>query len=209
LRSLRRGEQLFRPSDERAYVYSIDVGAVKTYRSLYDCSERICRFHLPGELLGVDALFGHPLRRGAVALTASTVFMIPVGTLLEQMARCESTLSELLARFYDEVVAAEERLSPEKFSAEVRLATFILRLMDQLVPAGAAPTFRLPMSKKDIGNHLGLVPQTISRVLARFEERQLLSMQRGALTVHDSAQLRAVAGGAISSEVMALQRRCA
>ncbi len=194
-RTLRRGQHLYWPRDTRAYVYSIHRGSLKTYRPLHDCSERISGFHFPGELLGLDALFGLPARRGAVALGAATVMMIPVGMLIDHLGRCEMTRLELLGHFNDETARLEEHLSLARFTAEERLAAFVLWVVDKLSPEAASPTMSLPMSQKDIGNYLGLVPETVSRLFARFEERRWLSMRRRDLTVRDLDQLRRAADG--------------
>ena len=194
-RTLRRGQHLYRPRDTRACVYSIHRGMLKTYRPLHDCSERISGFHFPGELLGLDALFGLPVRRGAVALGHATVFMIPVVMLIEYLRRSELTRLELLGHFNAEIARLEEHLSLDKVSAEQRLAAFVLWGMDKLSPQSPQPKFTLPMSQKDIGNYLGLVPETVSRLFSRFEDRRWLSMNRRDLTVHDLAELRQAAAG--------------
>ena len=51
------------------------------------------------------------------------------------------------------------------------------------------------MSQKDIGNYLGLVPETVSRVLALFQDRQWLSIERHNLTVRNWQRLRETAAG--------------
>ena len=201
MRALRRGQHVFRPEDTRSCVYSIYAGALKSYRSLHDGSERICGFHFTGELLGLDALFGRPLRRGAIALDHATVFVIPVPMMIEQVGRCAATRSEILARFYKEIVELEEHLSLENLSAERRLATFLLWAADKLAECSTQASLPLPMSQKDIGNYLGLVPETVSRILARFQERQWLAFDRHNMTVRNWQRLRETAGdwGAVGS----------
>jgi len=195
MRTLRRGQHLFRPADTRSCVYSIYAGNLKSYRSLHGGTEKISGFHFTGELLGLDALFGHPLRRGAVALNSAMVFVIPVPMIIEHLGRCAVTRSELLARFYKEIVELEEHLSLENLGAERRLATFVLWAADKLTERSPQASLALPMSQKDIGNYLGLVPETVSRVLARFQDRQWLSIERHNLTVRNWQRLREIAGG--------------
>jgi len=162
---------------------------------LHGGTEKISGFHFTGELLGLDALFGHPLRRGAVALNSAMVFVIPVPMIIEHLGRCAVTRSELLARFYKEIVELEEHLSLENVGAERRLATFVLWAADKLTERSPQASLALPMSQKDIGNYLGLVPETVSRVLARFQDRQWLSIERHNLTVRNWQRLREIAGG--------------
>ena len=50
------------------------------------------------------------------------------------------------------------------------------------------------MSRADIGNYLGLAKETVSRLFTQFQERQLISVKRKSLRVHDLYRLEALAG---------------
>jgi CRP/FNR family transcriptional regulator len=176
-------------------VYSIHRGALKTYRVSPDSSEWISGFHFPGEVLGLDAVLDRPVRGGAVALNTVTVCLIPVPTLVDCFGRSGAMRSQLLARFGDEITRLEEHLSLDALSAERRLAAFILWVVNKLSDGSAQPSLSLPMSHKEIGNYLRLVPETVSRLLARFHERGWLSVRRRNVIVHDLEQLRLAAGG--------------
>ncbi len=194
-RTLRRGQHLYWPGDIPAYVYSIHRGALKTYRASHDGSDWIAGFHFPGEVLGLDALIERPARCGAVALDAVMVCLIPVPALLECLGRSEPMRSQLFRSFGDEIERLEEHMSLDALSAEQRLATFILWAVDKFSDRSARPALSLPMSQKDIGNYLRLVPETVSRLLARFQEREWLSVQRRNLIVRNLEQLRRAAAG--------------
>lgn len=194
-RTLRRGQHLYWPGDTPSHVYSIHRGALKTYRVSHDYSERISGFHFPGEVLGLDALVDRPVRCGAVALNTLIVCPIPVPTLIECLGRSQTIRARLLDRFGDEITRLEEHLSLDALGAEQRLAAFILWVVEKLSDRSVQPTMSLPMSHKEIGNYLRLVPETVSRLLARFQEREWLSVRRRDLTVRSLEQLRRVAGG--------------
>jgi CRP/FNR family transcriptional regulator len=76
-------------------------------------------------------------------------------------------------------------------SAETRLAAFLIDLRDRRaglgLPAGHLP---LPMSRADIGNHLGLASETVSRLLARFRDAGLVGVRRTGVDVLDGQGLR-------------------
>ena len=194
-RTLRRGQHLYWPGDTPNHVYSIHRGALKTYRISPDSSEWISGFHFPGEVLGLDAVIERPVRGGAVALSATTVCLIPVPLLVDSLGRSGPMRSQLLARFGDEIARLEEQLSLDALSAERRLATFILWVANKLSDGSEQPTLSLPMSHKDLGNYLRLVPETVSRLLARFHERGWMSVRRREVIVHHLEQLRRTAGG--------------
>ncbi len=48
---------------------------------------------------------------------------------------------------------------------------------------------------QELGNYLRLVPETVSRLLARFHERGWLSVRRRNVIAHDLEQLRLAARG--------------
>jgi len=202
-RTLRRGQHLYWPGDTPTHVYSIHRGALKTYRISPDSSEWISGFHFPGEVLGLDAVIERPVRGGAVALSATTVCLIPVPMLVDSLGRSGAMRLQLLGRFGDEIARLEEQLSLDALSAERRLATFILWVANKLSDGSEQPTLSLPMSHKELGNYLRLVPETVSRLLARFYERGWVSVRRRELIVHHLEQLRRAAGGESLDEPLA------
>lgn len=192
-RTLRRGQHLYRPSDTPACVYSIFSGTLKTYRISHDYREQISGFHFPGEMLGLDALLGRPVRSGAVALDTVVVCRFPAAALLK-LAN-QAAMSQLLERFGHEITRLEEHLSLDTLSAEQRLAAFILWVAEKLSSRSTELTIHLPMSHKEIGNYLRLVPETVSRLLARFQERGWLSISGRELNVLNLELLLRTAAG--------------
>ena len=59
----------------------------------------------------------------------------------------------------------------------------------------SAANFRLPMSRTDIGNYLGLTVETVSRVLSRFQKLGVLSVDNKEINIIDAELLRSVADG--------------
>lgn len=194
-RTLQRGQHLYWPGDTPASVYLVYRGTLKTYRICQDCSERITGFHFPGEILGLDAVIDRPVRTGAVALDEVTVCLIPAQALTECLQRSEAMRAQLLQRFGDEISRLEEHLSLDSLSAEQRLAAFIVWVVGKFATGSAQPAVLLPMSHKEVGNYLRLVPETVSRQLARFQQRGWLTVRRRVVTVRDLEQMRQAAGG--------------
>ena len=62
-----------------------------------------------------------------------------------------------------------------KKTADERIATFLVNLSARFRARGfSANQFRLAMSRNEIGNHLGLAVETVSRVFTRFQPNGLL-----------------------------------
>ena len=57
----------------------------------------------------------------------------------------------------------------------------------------SSTSFRLPMSRADIGNYLGLSVETVSRVLGRFQKQNLLAVDKKEIEITDMDALRTAA----------------
>ena len=55
-RPLKRGEHLFRSGDSFRSLYAVRSGSLKVYTPCQDGTEQVLGFHLPGELVGLDAV---------------------------------------------------------------------------------------------------------------------------------------------------------
>ena len=78
--------------------------------------------------------------------------------------------------------------------AETRLANCLLNFSQRYQQAGKnSMPFRLPMSRQDLGDYLGLSLETISRVLSRFQADGLLRVHGRQLQLLDESRLQSVA----------------
>ena len=65
-----------------------------------------------------------------------------------------------------------------KQTAEQRLATFIMHLSDNLKRRNLSGNeIKLPMTRYEIGNYISLTVETISRLLSRFQQKQIISVK--------------------------------
>ena len=57
----------------------------------------------------------------------------------------------------------------------------------------SATQFRLPMSRVDIGNYLGLTVETVSRVFSRMQKMDILSVDNKEIKILELEGLRSMA----------------
>ncbi|MFO7593888.1 MAG: fumarate/nitrate reduction transcriptional regulator Fnr [Pseudomonadota bacterium] len=197
-RPVKRGEHLFRVGDPFQAIYAVRSGSIKTYTPTEDGHEQVTGFHLPGELLGLDAinLQHHPC--AAKALETTSLCEIPFNRLEELSTRLPSLQHQLLKIMSKEILHDQSLLMLlGKKSAEERLAALLLSLSDRYRQRGFSPTdFYLSMSRNDIGNYLGLAVETVSRLFTRFQEEGLLNVQRKHVCITDFDRLSAIANAA-------------
>jgi len=179
-RPLARGDHLFRSGNSFQLLYAVRSGTLKTYTTSEDGQEQIMGFHLPGELVGLDAIADgtHPL--SAKALETTSVCEIPFSALESLSTQLHSLQSQLLRIMSQEIRNDEQSMvTLGQKSAEQRLAGFLISLSNRFRRRGFSDTqFNLSMSRGDIGNYLGLALETVSRLFTRFQNEGLLRVDR-------------------------------
>ena len=178
-RKLSKGEFLYRVGDPFRSLFAIRTGSTKTCEIAADGSVQITGFHLPGELLGIDAINSDKHPCDVIALETTEVCELPFDK-LEVLARELPGLQHQLFRLMSREVAEEEvqLLMLGRMKAEERLAAFLLSFSKRFQLLGYSPTdLRLPMSRQDLGDYLGLALETVSRLFSRFQEDKLITVQ--------------------------------
>lgn len=192
---LKRGEHLFHVGSPFQAIYAVRSGSIKTYSPSEDGYEQVTGFHLPGELLGLDAinLMHHPC--AAKTLETTSLCEIPYERLEELSSRLPSLQQQMLKIMSREILHDQSLLMLlGKRSAEERLAALLLSLSNRYQQRGFSATdFYLSMSRNDIGNYLGLAVETVSRLFTRFQEEGLLDVQRKHIRIADMGRLRGIA----------------
>jgi CRP/FNR family transcriptional regulator len=81
-----------------------------------------------------------------------------------------------------------------KNSADERVATLLLSISRRNARRQlSASQFRLPMSRVDIGNYLGLTVETISRVFSRMQKSGILQVDNKEIEILDQEALQLAA----------------
>jgi CRP/FNR family transcriptional regulator len=190
-RPLQRGDSLYRVGDRFHSLFAVRSGALKTIMITPDGDEQIIGFHMPGELLGFDGLSDY-YNCNAVALERTSVCDLPLNR-VEELSRVIAGLHRQLCSIMGRELNTDQAmlLLLAKLSADDRLAAFLLSLSKRFAQRGFSESrFILAMSRHDIANYLGLAPETVSRVFARFQQDGLLSVNRREIEIHDMDTLR-------------------
>jgi CRP/FNR family transcriptional regulator, anaerobic regulatory protein len=197
-RPLQKGEFLYRAGEPFQSVYAIRSGTIKSIRVTNDGLEQVTGFYLPGEIVGMDGLAQNQYSNSAIALETSAVCEIPFSR-LEELSLQIPTLQRHFFQLMSKEITEDQQLITllSKNSAEERVASLLLSISTrnhnrQL----SAFEFRLPMSRADIGNYLGLTIETVSRVFSRFQKQDLLAVDKKEISILDIEGLKATANTA-------------
>lgn len=189
---IQRGHILFSPGDRFRSLYVIKTGSVKTYAQTASGDEHVVGFHLPGELLGLDAIQEDRHGCFAKALETTALCELPFDK-LEQLSTAIPSLQHQMLRLLSKEVSDEANMISllNNSTAEERLASFLVSLSGRFQRRGFSPTdFFLAMSRQDIGSYLGLALETVSRLFTRFQEQGILEVDRKHVKIRDLDRLK-------------------
>jgi CRP/FNR family transcriptional regulator len=194
--SLKKGDALYRHGNPMSSVYSVRFGTLKTEHTLADGRAQIIGFHLPGEILGLDAIGDGYHQSDAIALEDSEACIIRF-TEFESLASQIPTLQNQFHRILSRELTQDQRhlLSLGSLRAEERLAGFLLNLSERLTVRGYTNhELDLRMSREEIGSYLGIQIETVSRMLSRFADSGLIQVKQRHVKLIDINGLYELAG---------------
>lgn len=196
-RPMQRGDHLFRENDRFASVYAVRSGSLKAYRLTDDGKEQITGFFFPGEIVGMDGISKDKYANSAKALETTAVCEIPFDRLGELSTQLPSLQRHFFQLMSQEITEDQQLITMlSKNSAEERVAALLISISARNARRRLSATqFRLPMSRTDIGNYLGLTVETVSRLFSRFHKIRLIDVDNKEITLLDIERLRAIASG--------------
>lgn len=202
-RPVARGSVIFRQGDPLMAIYAVRTGSVKSCTVDAEGREQVIGFHFPGELVGLDAIARDAHDCTVSALETTSLCLLPyrqLNDLSDQLPELKRQLLRIMSR---ELVDDQRLLlTLGKKTAEERMAALLLSLSERFASRGlSAREFHLPMSRSDIASYLGLAVETVSRILARFQEGRVIAVRGRQVRLLDLSRLktRIDLGGAVGS----------
>ena len=194
-RPYQREEHIYRAGDAFHAVYAVRSGAIKTFAMTDQGVEQVTGFYLPGEIFGMDGIAHTHHISSALALETSAVCEIPFNR-LEDLSIALPSLQRHFFQLMSREIINDQRLVAliGKNSADERLATLLMSISARNAKRSLSELrFRLPMSRADIGNYLGLTVETVSRVFSRFQKQRLLKVDKKEIEILDLGGLQELA----------------
>ncbi len=189
---LRRDDILFRSGERFTAIFAVRAGMVKTHVLTDDGREQVLGFHLPGEMVGLNAI--HPEKYPCEAIALDTVYLCRFSfPALATLAAKIPDVQQRLFRMLSADIGKAMQLAGDH-TADERLAAFLLDLAGRYARRGFSPTtVHLLMGRADIANYLRLAAESVSRVLRRFQDQHLVQVDGRELKLLDMAALRHLA----------------
>ena len=167
---------IYHQGDSATRIFRVNSGVIMTFRLLEDSRRQITGFCTEGEFFGLSPDGEHI--DGAVTVTSASIQNVSISAL--------ETDAELRAQLLDHSWRKVEHaqnlmMTLTKSSSEARVAAFLVMLAERRKRHGAKQgqdsiEVRLPMSRLDIADYLGLSRETVSRRLNDLQGLGLIAL---------------------------------
>jgi CRP/FNR family transcriptional regulator len=187
---------LFVEGDAKTHVYKVMSGAVCLYKVLNDGRRQIIEFALEGDVIGLGSTPTETCN--AQALAATRLKCLPIAVMLKAAEQDTSVALRLYKALSRELVAAREHLlCVGQRGATERLVMFFAILSRRNEERGSDPNIiKLPMTRTDIADFLGLKIETVSRTFTKLRRQGFIEIDQ-ITTVHlrNTGELQRLAEG--------------
>lgn len=190
-KTLQRGDFIYREGDNFKGILAIKSGSAKLVANDNHGNEHILNILLPGELLGFDGLANEKHGCAAIALETMTFCILPADSMDALFQNVPSLTRELFRHSGGKMLEDKNQLVLSKRPAEERMAYFLISLSERLKRRGfSSSEFKLSLTRQEIGNHLGLALETVSRLLKKFQDDDLIIVRNRFIQIKNLNSLK-------------------
>jgi CRP-like cAMP-binding protein len=192
-----KSEMIFAEGDSATRYFRVVDGVVRCFKLTMDGRRQITRFCMPGDFFGWSSHGAHSYSAEAIADGLVANYQrADVEALVNTSAEARRAVLNKLREECEH--AQDHMLMLGRMSALERVASFLLMLRER-ASGSATPqsVIRVPMSREDIGDYLGLTIESVSRVFSELRRRGVISLeQQHRVTIVQPDALQELAGSA-------------
>jgi CRP/FNR family transcriptional regulator len=181
------GQSLYRMGDPFEMLYVVNGGFLKTVLIDESGSEHVTAFPMKGDLLGLDGFHTGCYASEVVALSECDVILVPFRELESSLRAFPASASALCEILSQELLREHAHYwMARNLSAEGRVGQFLVALSARYSKLGySGHAMRLWMTRRDIGRHIGVSMETVSRTLNAFDALGLIGIDGRKVVLHD------------------------
>jgi CRP/FNR family transcriptional regulator len=197
----RPGETIFSEGDLADNAFGLSQGVVRLYKLLPDGRRQILAFALPGDFLGMPLADRHTFSADAIGEVVLCRF---VRSDLTKFIRSSPDVMWLMVELATRELhmAQDQLLLLGNASAEEKVTMFLVGWRNRLARLSAiSETVPLPMRRQDIADFLGLKLETISRTLAKLEQKSVIRLVPNGVFLTDLAQTLLMTGASYQPNI--------
>ncbi len=191
-RLFKRNEHLVYRSDPQRYLYIVHAGCCKGYYIDASGREHISNFYYPGDIIGLESIFFRKFLINVIALETSHICYINLSKFLSLQQQSPEMKEQFIDIFSQQLWHAYSMHGT--YNSKELVIQFLLDLSTHAKKQGQSGSeLTLSMGRHDIGNHLGLSSETVSRVFTQLKIEKLIQVNRNFIKLCDIARLKQLA----------------
>ena len=170
------GKTIFAEGDLADSAFGLSQGVTRLYKLLPDGRRQVLAFALPGDFLGMPLVDRHSFSADAIGEVAVCRFSrADLTKFIRSSPNIMRRLIEFATRELD--MAQDQLLLLGNGSAEEKVAIFLVSWRNRLGRLSIlSETVPLPMRRQDVADFLGLKLETVSRTLAKLEQKKVIRL---------------------------------
>ncbi len=169
-RVVHAGDVIYRAGQPFGNLYILNSGLCKIVNLASDGRELLVSLNFRGDWLGFDGIAEGYHSSDAIAMDTGEVWAVSYLALIEASRSCPAVLHALHAAMSQALARDQGSLmSVCTLPAVARVADFLLSWADSLAERGIrTDQITLRMTRAEIGSHLGMTLESVSRALSRL-----------------------------------------
>lgn len=193
-----QNQTIYFDGEPAGHCYRVVRGVARICKETEDGRRQIAAFPSPGDLFGWTA--GRCQIHSAEAASNLTLLRWPRQLIETKIINDLETEHRLLSILFEQLGEMQNHLLLlGRMPASARVASFLLSRAERHERNGmSSGRLPLPLCRRDIGDHLGLAVETVSRTMNIFKRRELIDFVLGqSVTIRDRHRLQKIAEGLI------------
>jgi DNA-binding response OmpR family regulator len=193
-RNCQKKEVIYQEGKSPKGIYFLAKGKVKSYRTNDQGKEFITELYSEGDFFGYAPLMeGGKYCGSAAALEIATICFIPQETFFALLYRNSNVSRKFIQLLSNNLKEKEERLINLAYnSVRKRVSDALVTLSQRYPKENGADADEITISREDLANLAGTATETTIRTLSDFKEENLISIDRGTITLLNVGALAAL-----------------
>lgn len=196
-RSIEAYRDFVREGDRTQECCLVESGLVSRYKTLRNGARQILSFHIPGDLVDLQAALMAVSDHGIRSHVPTELALIEQDALLDLSARYPALGRALwFDTLLDAAIFREWMVNVGRRNAKQRTAHLLLELYYRLEQIGEVDgdSFQMPVSQADLSDALGISPVHLNRTLQWLRSERMIRTISRTVVIDDLERLIAVAG---------------
>ncbi len=189
----RKNEIVFHEGDKPQYVYFLNKGKVKAYKTHEDGKEYVTGLFKPGEFFGyIPLLKNADYFDSCMAMDDAEVCKIPSEDFLALIYKNRDVAGQFMKMLANHVMEKEQQLLSLAYDTVRKKVAEALLLLEARYREGSKKNFRITINRDDLASIAGTATETVIRSLSEFKDHKLIEIDGREIVILNSEALQKI-----------------